>query len=283
MRVLILLILMLLPAGAMADLREVRLADGRFYLFDRPAGQAAVPLIVALHGGGGNPAQFARSSGLAQAAVRAGFAIAFPAGSARRQERMLAWNAGYCCGWAAETGVDDLGFLDRVVADAGQRFGASGPVFLTGMSNGAMMAQTWAARRAGRVAGLATVSGTMDAGRLRVMAPVPFLHIHGTADRMVPFAGGVGDSSLTRTDFAPVAAVLADFRRPFGPMADSTGSRTAGGFTFRRTVWAKGGRARVVLIAVEGGGHEWPGGARAEDQALDATDEVIAFFRAQLN
>lgn len=283
MRVFILLILMLLPAGAMADLREVRLADGRFYLFDRPAGQGPAPLIVALHGGGGNPAQFARSSGLAQAAVRAGFAIAFPAGSARRQERMLTWNAGYCCGWAAETGVDDPGFLDRVVADAAQRFGATGPVFVTGMSNGAMMAQTWATRRAAKVAGVATVSGTMDAAHLRVAAPVPFLHIHGDADRMVPFAGGVGDSSLTRTDFAAVADVLADFRRPFGAMAKASSQTSAGGYRFLRTVWSRGGRARVVLIEIGGGAHEWPGGRRADDQAMSATEEVIAFFRAQLD
>lgn len=282
MRLVILLLLLILPAGAMAELREVRLADGRFYLFDRPAGQGPVPLIVALHGGGGNPAQFARSSGLAQAAVRAGFAIALPAGSARRQERMLAWNAGSCCGWAAQAGVDDLGFLDRVVADAGQRFGATGPLFLTGMSNGAMMAQSWAARRAAQVAGVATVSGTMDAAHLGVGAPVAFLHIHGTADRMVPFAGGPGDSSLTRTDFAPVAAVLAGFRRPFGAMTEVTTETSAGGYRFRRTVWSKRGRARVVLIAVEGGAHEWPGGRRAEAQAMSATEEIIAFFRAQL-
>lgn len=271
-----------LPLPALAGLREVQLADGRWYLFDRPAGTAPVPLILALHGGGGNPRQFARDSGLATRAVAAGFAIAFPAGTGGRAGRLLSWNAGYCCARAQAEGVDDAGFLDRVAADAGRRFGAGGPLFLTGMSNGAMMAQTYAALRGARVAGVASVSGTMDAARLAPAAAVPLLHIHGTADRMVPFAGGVGQSSLTRTDFAAAATVLQAFRAPFGAMTEVTATRSAGGFTFTQTEWRKGGRARVVLIAIGGGRHEWPGGRRAEDQALQASDEIIAFFAAQL-
>ena len=46
------------------------------------------------------------------------------------------------------------------------------------------------------------VAGTMDTRRTTVAGPVPALIIHGTADSMVPYAGGQGDTSLTRTDFA---------------------------------------------------------------------------------
>ena len=63
-------------------------------------------LILALHGGGGDPDQFANASGLARAAMRQGFAVAFPAGSGRRGERLLTWNGGYCCGYAARQGID---------------------------------------------------------------------------------------------------------------------------------------------------------------------------------
>ncbi|MBL4927467.1 alpha/beta hydrolase family esterase [Fuscibacter oryzae] len=282
MRLTVLLLLLWLPVSAHAQpLQEVTLPDGRYYLFARPDGDAAVPLIVALHGGGGNPAQFDRVSYIAQSAVAAGFAVALPAGTGGRAGKLKTWNAGYCCAAAQRERVDDIAFLDAVIADA-QEHGASGPVFLTGMSNGAMMAQTYAARRANRVAGVASVSGTMDAGHLRVGGPVPLLHIHGTADPMVPFGGGPGDSSLTQTDFSPVEAVLADFRAPFGAMEMGHKSWTADGYDFLRTAWSKGGHEEVVLIAIEGGDHEWPGGRRAEDQALDASDTVIAFFKAQM-
>ncbi len=282
MRLIALILCLFLPSLAQGQsLREITLPDGRFYLFARPAGQAEVPLVVALHGGGGNPEQFERASQIAEKALAAGFAIALPAGTPGRMARLRTWNAGYCCAAAQRQGVDDVAFLDAVIASAAQA-GASGPVFLTGMSNGAMMAQTYAARRAGRVAGVASVSGTMDTRRLRVGAPVPLLHIHGTADPMVPYAGGQGDSSLTRADFSSVAEVMADFRAPFGAMGESRKSWTAGGYDFVRTAWSTGGQEKVVLITVEGGDHEWPGGRRADDQALDASDMAIAFFKAQM-
>lgn len=283
MRLLALVLALLLPLGAYGQsLTVVSLSGGRSYLIARPAGDGPVPLILALHGGGGNPQQFARISGLAPKAVQAGFAIAFPAGSSRRNGRMLAWNAGYCCGWAAESGVDDLAYLDGVVADARRQFGATGSLFLTGMSNGAMMSQTYAARRGAAVAGVVSVSGTMDAARLRLVGQVPLLHIHGTGDTMVPIDGGPGDSSLTETNFASVNSVLADFRAPFGTMRQSDKSWTAGGYEFRRTVWTKAGRENVVLITVIGGDHEWPGGGRADNKALDASATAIDFFKAQM-
>lgn len=284
MRLIALILCLLLPAFAQAQsLREITLPDGRFYLFARPAGQGAVPLIVALHGGGGNPEQFERVSHIAEKALAAGFAVALPAGTPGRMGRLRTWNAGYCCATAQRQAVDDVAFLDAVIADAQGR-GASGPVFLTGMSNGAMMAQTYAARRSGRVAGVASVSGTMDAAHLNLSAPVPLLHIHGTADPMVPFGGGPGDSSLTQTDFSPVEAVLQRFRAPFGPLvAETTASDPAqDGVSLQTTVWRGDGQPRVTLIKVIGGGHEWPGGRRSEIADLDAGDAAIAFFRAQM-
>jgi polyhydroxybutyrate depolymerase len=44
-------------------------------------------LILALHGGGGDPDQFASASGLGPAASRRDYAVAFPAGTGRRGER----------------------------------------------------------------------------------------------------------------------------------------------------------------------------------------------------
>lgn len=275
---LLVILLTLLPLPALAaGLDEVRLSDGRSYLFARPPGEGPAPLILALHGGFGTPEQMAQSSGLAEAAVRAGFAIAFPAG----EGRIPSWNAGYCCGPAARNAVDDMGFLDRVARDAGGRAHWPGRVFVTGMSNGAMMAQTWAAQRPGKVAAIATVSGSMDARHIRVQGPVPMLHIHGTADPMVPFDGGPGRGLATgRINLASVAEVLADFRAPFGPLAEAQDSIAGGAVA--RTRWSQDGKLRVELLAIAGGGHEWPGSRRARGDAVDATDEVIGFFRGQM-
>ena len=127
---------------------------------------------------------FAEIIRIPAAAIRAGFAIALPLGTGR----LPTWNGGYCCGAAARTGVDDIAFLDRVARDASLRAGTTGKIFVTGMSNGAIMAQTWAAARPATIAAVVSVAGTMDADRVRVRGPVPILHIHGTADEVTPIA-----------------------------------------------------------------------------------------------
>lgn len=284
MRLALLLALLLLPVAATADaLRRVEMPGGREYLVALPPGIAAPPLILALHGGGGSPDQFARTARLTAPALAAGFAIAYPAGTSRGGP-LLSWNGGYCCGSAAASGVDDTGFLAAVIEDAARRFGTKPRAYLTGMSNGAIMAQRFAAERPGKVAALATVAGTMDAARVRPSGAVPFLHIHGTADDMVPYGGGQGSSSLTRTDFASVEQVMGAFLRPHGalPSRESVMDPVRDGTRVLRTDWGAPARPAVVLLTVENGGHVWPGGRRARGEGatrdISASTEVVRFF-----
>lgn len=281
------LLVLVLPAAA----ETVRLGD-RYYEIQLPANPRGAPLILALHGGGGDPDQFARTSGFGRAAVQAGYAVAFPAGTGRRGDRLLTWNAGYCCASAARNRVDDLGFLKAVIGDAQARYGLGRAVYLTGMSNGAMMAETFAAKNPGLVTAVAGVSGTMDTGRTRVGGPVPALILHGTADAMVPYAGGKGDSSLTRTDFASVGSVVQAFLAPWGgglALTERRIDRRDDGTAVVVADYQKRGRVVLRLITVEGGGHNWPGGRKARGvpantgaatQEIDANTEILRFFSA---
>ena len=287
LKVLLAMVLMSVPlASAAADLTRVGFEDGRYYLYAAPPGVTAPPLVVALHGGGGSPEQFARSSGLAEAALREGFAIAFPAGTSGRGGPFLVWNALSCCASAVTRGVDDVGFLDRVIADADQRMQSGGKAFLTGMSNGAMMAQVYAARRPERVAALASVAGVMDISRVRVTKAVPFLHIHGTADDRVPYAGGPGGKLVDEIAFPSVEDLARAFLRPHGAVARSREGLDAkrDGTEVIRTEWTSGGRPVGVLLTVEGGGHVWPGSRRAwgagATREIAANAEVLRFFAA---
>ncbi|MCR8723441.1 alpha/beta hydrolase family esterase [Frigidibacter sp. ROC022] len=274
LRALILLCL-LVPGLARAQALETRrLADGRSYLFAAPKGVAHPPVILALHGGGGNPRQFARSSGLVAPALARGYAVAFPAGSGRT--RLLTWNAGHCCGYAAAQGIDDLGFLDAVVADLAARDGA-GPIFVTGMSNGAMMAAAFAATRPGTVRAGAWVAGTLDLSRYPPKAPVPVLHIHGDADPRIPFDGGAGPKQLSPAVYPPVAEEAAAFAARWPTSAPL---RERSGNLIRDIYRDRAGRPVVVTLRVVGGGHTWFGGRWARRQALSATQEVLDFFDA---
>jgi polyhydroxybutyrate depolymerase len=281
-------ILIALLCSQPVSAETIRLGD-RWYEIELPANARGAPLILALHGGGGDPAQFASASGLARAATRAGFAVAFPAGSGRRGERLLTWNGGYCCGYASRTGVDDIGFLKHVIKDAADRFGVDGTgVYLTGMSNGSIMSETFAAKNPSLVRAVAGVSGTMDTARIRVQGQVPALIIHGAADTMVPYEGGKGDTSLTRTNFASVASVVRAFLAPWGGVLAETSrtiDRKDDGTSVIVTDYQKRGRVVLRLMTVEGGAHHWPGGRKArlnegKTQEIDANTEILRFFAA---
>lgn len=285
-RPLIALILPFLLSALPAAAETVRLGE-RYYQIALPADPRGAPLILALHGGGGDPEQFASASGFGRVALRAGYAVVFPAGTGRRGDRLLTWNGGYCCGAAARANVDDLGFLSKVMTDAVDRYGLNGQrIYLTGMSNGAIMAETFAARNPDRIRAVAGVSGTMDTGGNRVGGPVPILILHGTADPMVPYAGGQGERSLTRTDFSSVSDVVDAFLAPWGAgLTKSTREidKRDDGTSVLVTDHIKGGKVILRLETVEGGGHHWPGGRKArlkegKTAEIDANAEILKFF-----
>lgn len=279
LRLVLALCLLAMPAAA-----ETVTLDGRSYRIDLPPDPAGAPLILALHGGGGSADQLARSSGLSRKANRMGYAVIYPEGTGR----VATWNGGYCCGAAQRKGVDDAGFLDAVVADAARRYGVdAGLFYATGMSNGSIMAETYAALRPGRLRAVAGVAGTMDTTRYRIVVPVPLLIIHGTADPMVPYAGGPGKTSLTRTDFASVASVETAFLTPFPVLArtERVIDPAADGMrVLDRSYADDAGRVQLRILTVEGGGHAWPGSRRAtragETRDIDATEEILRFFAA---
>ena len=276
--------LVLLAWPVWADSQTVNLGD-RYYVIDLPAKAANAPMILALHGGGGSPAQFARDSGLSADASAAGYAVIYPAGVGRL--RLLTWNGGYCCGYAHKSGSDDQGFLAAVIADAGTRFGLNGNrVYLTGMSNGAIMAETFAALHPGYIRAVAAVSGTMDVRSVAPKQAVPLLIIHGTADSHVQYRGGAGPDALVDTDFASVDAVIAAFVAVNAPMVASARliDKVNDGTRVQQTDYTDAkGRVQIRLLAVQGGGHVWPGGARLKrrdenTKDIRANDEILRFF-----
>src|SRR5688572_9415702 len=85
------------------------------------AAGAALPLVFAFHGGGGEADGFRRSIGLDALADRAGFIAVYPYGTGALTRRLLTWNAGTsCCGFAHDRQIDDVGFtialLDHIPA-----------------------------------------------------------------------------------------------------------------------------------------------------------------------
>jgi polyhydroxybutyrate depolymerase len=256
---------------------------GREFRVYRPATlpvTAPVPLVVMLHGGFGSASQAEQAYGWNDAADRYGFVVAYPDGVGR------AWAVGDgCCGEPGRTGVDDVAFITAVVANLRDRLPLDPRrLFVTGMSNGAMMSYRLACST-DAFAAMAPVSGTL-LGSCPDPRPLSVLHIHGLADQNVPFDGSPGNGP-GQIDGPPVPSTVDIWRT-----ADrcSPAAVTTAGAVTTSTAACPDGRA-VVLITVAGAGHQWPGGvgrnlaqrAVGMDEpsaALDATDTIWRFFAA---
>ena len=127
------------------------------------------------------------------------FVVVYPRGEA------LSYNAGRCCGLAASRGVDDSAALIRMLQVENDLYPQNpSRLYLTGFSNGGMMAYRFACEHPELVAAIGVVAAAYVARPLCMPTqPVPAMHIHGLLDRTVPYRGTAW-SSLLRTSLPSV-------------------------------------------------------------------------------
>jgi polyhydroxybutyrate depolymerase len=232
------------------------------------------PLVVVLHGGNGSIDDIVRATLFDREAAEGGFIVAYP------EATMKAWNAGTCCGSAPRRNPDDVGFIGRVLDEllAGYPVDPS-RVFLTGVSNGAMMAYRFACEHADRVTAVGSVAGAVVHPGCQPSRPVSVLEIHGTDDPLIPYLGGKPDAPEAAGS-APYTATR-DMARQW---ADWNGCpaaappRVDGPVTTESWGGCRNGSA-VSLVTVQGGGHIWfASGLGPANGALDATATIWRFF-----
>jgi polyhydroxybutyrate depolymerase len=278
------------PITAPGDYRFSFVHDGitREYLVHVPRSYRGgpTPMLMALHGGGGDADFQADDSRykLISKAEAAGFIAVFPNGYSRFPSGILAtWNAGACCGAAQKNNVDDVGFLREVIQRV-EKQARIDPrrVFVTGMSNGGLMSWRMACEASDLIRGIAPVEGTDNTAHCSPTRPVAVIEFHSLDDDHIPLNGGKGMSALTDTDFAPVPATQAKWIRL--DHADSNAKRVltvTGAHCDLHP--AKPGGAPVELCLTDTGGHSWPGGGtqqgrKAPSMAISANDLMWSFF-----
>ncbi len=255
-----------------------------------------LPLVLAFHGGGGNAKGFQRYARLDPLADRDAFLVAYPNGISRWFEgRLLTWNAGDCCGFAADEDADDVGFALAVIDDVARLSALDRTrVYATGHSNGAMLSYRLGAEAADRIAAIAPVAAAAAFDGLPGR-PLPVLHIQSVDDPRALYAGGVRESFGREVRHRSAEAELARWRAraacPTEPVILETHSRPVdarGPHTATLLVWgpcAEG--AEVRLWKLGGAGHGWPGsdpvlpervmGPRTD--VIDAAEEIWRFLR----
>lgn len=219
----------------------------RSYRLYKPVGLApSAPLVVLMHGASGSARQAERAYGWDQSADTGKFVVAYPDGLNR------SWNVDgeTCCGRSGREGVDDVAFISAAVADITKNISINAArVYATGMSNGAIMSYTLACTTTifsaiGPVAGI-------QLNPCRSPHPASVMHIHGTADRLVPYGGGQGYSVINGPPVRDVNAFWRNVDRCAAPTVTTSGPITTS------TAGCADNRS-VVLVTVDAGGHDWP-------------------------
>ena len=244
-----------------------------------------LPIVVALHGAFSTGREFERLSGFSALADREGFIVVYPQGIGLGN-LFRHWNSGHCCGRARKMNLDDVGFVLASVEDAARRTPVDrSRLYVTGFSNGGMLAYRIAAEHPDIVAAVAVVSGTIG-GRPaanepewslpRPRQPVAVLAMHGRADANVPYDGGRGAQSHGTTTAISVARSIGLWVDVDGCNADPQLKWLAQGRIERR-VWSGCRRdTQVVLYSLKDWGHQWPD-AKSLD-GFDAAGQIWQFF-----
>jgi polyhydroxybutyrate depolymerase len=170
---------------ACADELRMETRDGVRTTIVMPAPKGRAPTLLVLHGATISADLTAHWSGFAEVAAKSGFAAAFPEGIYRL------WNDGRRDGLA---NADDVGYL-RQLTEKLVATGVSDPdrVYLAGISNGGMMTLRMLCEAPEPFAGAATIIANMPAlvgADCRLKKRMPILMFNGTADPIVPYAGG---------------------------------------------------------------------------------------------
>lgn len=256
----------------------IRLPDSEI-----PSG-ARVPLVLVLHGGGGNAANAENMTGFTQLARAEGFIVAYPEGLARRG-RLLTWNAGHCCGYAMQERIDDVGFLSALIDQLVRRYPVDpARIYVTGMSNGAMMSHRVGLELGGKVAAIAPVVGAVFGDESRVGQPVSAVVINGMLDRSVPYDGGAPGGLFSEAWDGVDARPARDQAALWAQRNGCTSPSTMEGPAYVHTRYSCSSGLGVEFYGVKDNGHAWPGGERGSrlgdqpSQSLDATRVIWNFF-----
>lgn len=254
----------------------------------------SLPLVIALHGGTGTAKGMARLTGFDRLAEKEGFVVIYPYGLERH------WNDGRAnVRYRAHTeNIDDVGFISRLIDWAVRDLNVDKRrVYVTGISNGGLMALRLAREAPRKLAAVAVVAASdlaSLAGERHKGAPVSILLMSGTSDPLMPFKGGnigfgrrnLGNvQSIEDTvkywvdhdgcDPKPVTTELPD--------ADPKDKTRVVEDVYRNAATG----AEVVLYRIEDGGHTWPGGPQylperivgRTSQDIDAAVVIWRFFQ----
>ncbi|MBU0496963.1 MAG: prolyl oligopeptidase family serine peptidase [Candidatus Thermoplasmatota archaeon] len=258
---------------------------------------SSLPLVFVLHGGGGTGDGMERSltlGGFNTLADQNQFLVVYPDGIDKN------WNDGRTniSSTAHQNNIDDIGFFKAMIENLSTEFSIDQKrIYVTGMSNGAMMSFRLAVELPDLFAAAAPVGGAFptDLPSLHnTTSTISLCMISGTNDPLVPWDGGtVGTKRNPRgTVFSVQESIeywVTHNNCNSTPKRSKLPNKDLLDFTrVYQDIYQNGSnQTEVILYTIQGGGHTWPGGYQYFPKILigrtcrdiDANTVIWEFFQ----
>ena len=221
-----------------------------------------MPLVMNWHGLGSEGPEQAQFTDYESLAESEGFLVAHPTGVPAPGDTRNSWELAQ----TDDPGRDDIAMaeamIDRIITD----FCANPKqVYSTGMSNGGLFTSRLVCDLSTRIAAAVSVAGVTHHDGCGPERAVPFIAFHGTADEVVPFAGG--ESALVDETATPEVIEFFNQVMPeeFSQFAATNGcdpkaTEAAVSAEVTRYDYANcNDDAEMSFYEITGGGHTWPG------------------------
>lgn len=249
------------------------------------------PLIIVAPGIGGRLARFVRATGFTKKVNLQGFVIAYP--QIDQHEDWRSW-------LSSENSAQAAGFFRNLIAEvSSKRSIQPDKVFLVGFSGGGILVLSAMCDLANEVTAFAVISASlprMQHSTCNIKRSVPAIIIASRDDPVLPWNGGRVSKILIEKSSLDVLSISdtvdlwriankCDARPQIQPLANydsmdgTTVTQLRYGFKCRDS-------SHILLYAITGGGHSWPGsnvklrsfeGSISQD--FRATDVIWEFFK----
>jgi polyhydroxybutyrate depolymerase len=258
------------PPDKFSEQKTVNLTiDGneRSFIIYLPIGYnnaGKMPMIFSIHGGSGTPEGMINISNFKTIADKDKIVLLYPAGIQKN------WNDGRPT-TPNQLGINDVNFFNQLCNYMIENYSVDGTrIYATGISNGGFMSSRLGCELSNKIAAIAVVAATIEATTIaancKPIKPLPALYIHGTADPLVPFTGGIMTAvgtaggtilshfqtidkwiGLNKCNTIPVILDLPDIAND--------------GTTIKQRIYSGGtDGSEVVSYVILNGGHTWPQG-----------------------
>ena len=221
-----------------------------------------LPLVMNWHGLGSDGPQQAQFSAYETLAESEGFLVAHPTGVPAPGDTRNSWELAQF----DDPGRDDIAMAEAMIDYLIANYCADPTrVYSTGMSNGGFFTSRLVCELPDRIAAAVSVAGLTHPDDCDPARAVPFMAYHGTADAVVPFAGGA--SSLVEDNATPETLDFFNQVMPeeFAQFAESTecdpdpAVRPVSDEVTRYDYANCTDEVPMVFFEVTDGGHTWPG------------------------